>query len=254
MKLFVAGDIHGYYEEFRKALDAAGFDEFNEDHCFVGLGDYIDRGRQPREVVDYLMGLERCVLVRGNHEDLFEELCKRAVPYSHDFSNGTFNTICDLANATKDTTFIAACVKAEEVARPLLNKVVNYFETKNHIFVHSFVPLKVLDDMPKYYSRGRVYEKDDNWREAHNADWEAARWGNPFQLAKDGFLPDKCLVFGHWHTTWPRHHWEWSDEAKPEWGEGADFSPYYGNGFIGVDGCTAHSGIVNVLVIEDELI
>jgi len=60
-------------------------------------------------------------------------------------------------------------------------------------------------------------------------------------------------VFGHWHTSWPRHHWAWSDEAKPEVGEGADFSPYYGNGFIGIDACTAYSGKVNVLVLEDEL-
>lgn len=254
MKLFVVSDIHGFYDEFRKALDDIGFDPANSQHMLIVCGDTLDRGPKPKEVIDYLMSLERCVLIRGNHEDLFEDLCKRDYPYDFDYSNGTFYTIGDLAEATKGMNFSTACIKAERIARSMLDKMVNYYETENYIFVHSFVPLKALDDMPKHYTRGRVYEKMENWREAHNSDWEDARWGNPFQLAKDGFLPDKCLVFGHWHTSWPRHHLAWSDEAEPEWGEGADFSPYYGKGFIGIDACTAYSGKVNVLVLEDELI
>lgn len=252
MKLFVVSDIHGFYDEFRKALDDAGFDPANPEHLAIGLGDYLDRGSQPEEVINYLVGLPNKVLVKGNHSDLFEEFCKRGYPLGHDWSNGTANSILDLAPESKN--WESACLIAMNKMKPLLDQMVNYYETRNYIFVHSFVPLNVLDDMPKHYTRGRVYEKMENWREAHNSDWEVARWGNPFQLAKDGFLPDKCLVFGHFHTSWPRHHWAWSDEAEPEWGEGADFSPYYGNGFIGIDACTAYSGKVNVLVLEDELI
>lgn len=36
-----------------------------------------------------------------------------------------------------------------------------------------------------------------------------------------------------------------------EFGEDADFSPYYGPGIIAIDACTAFSGKVNCLVIED---
>lgn len=254
MKLFVVSDIHGFFDKFKKALDASGFDSNNPEHMLITCGDNWDRGHQPKEVMDYLMSLERCVLVKGNHEDLFEQLCNKAYPDRYDRSNGTLDTICDLVHATKYKAFIHACIEAERIAKPFLDKMVNYFETKNYIFVHSFIPLKILDDMPMHYTKGRVYEKMENWREAHNSDWEAARWGNPFQLAKDGFLPDKCLVFGHWHTSWPRHHWAWSDEAEPEWGANVDFSPYYGNGFIGIDACTAYSGKVNVLILEDDLL
>lgn len=252
MKLFVVSDIHGFFDEFKKALDESRFDPNNPEHMLITCGDNWDRGHQPKEIMDYLMGLDRCILVKGNHEDLFEEFCERRYPLGYDWSNGTANTILDLAPESKN--WEGACLIAMDKMKPLLDQMVNYYETKNYIFVHSFVPLNVLDDMPKHYTRGRVYAKMENWREAHNSDWETARWGNPFQLALNGFLPDKCLVFGHWHTSWPRHHYTWSDEAEPEWGEDADFSPYYGNGYIGIDACTAYSGKVNVLVLEDDLL
>ena len=43
-------------------------------------------------------------------------------------------------------------------------------------------------------------------------------------------------------------------DGSPEFGEGADFSPYYGDGVIAIDACTAYSGNVNVLVLEDDLL
>ena len=105
--------------------------------------------------------------------------------------------------------------------------------------------MKNLDGLPGYYTRNRKFAIDPNWRNSHFSDWEDARWGNPFQLAKDGFLPDKVLVFGHWST----YH------QRPEDYEGEDlFDPIYGDGYIGIDGTTALSGQVNVLVLEDEFL
>ena len=57
-------------------------------------------------------------------------------------------------------------------------------------------------------------------------------------------------MFGHFHTSWPRHNYE----GKPEFGEGADFNIYYGNGYIALDAMTAYSGKVNCLVIEDDFL
>lgn len=253
-KLFCVSDIHGFYDELIEALDNAGFDKNNEDHWLIVCGDVWDRGSQPIEVMTYLQKLPRKVLVKGNHESLFQDLCEKGYPGSHDFSNGTYDTVCEFGNAGIGNSFDECCIIAHNRTKNFIESMVNYFETKNYIFVHSFVPLKCLDDFPTYYTRGRVYEKMDNWREAHYSDWEAARWGNPFDLAKRGLLPNKTLVFGHWHTSWPRHNCGWSDEVEPEFGEGADFSPYYGDGYIAIDGCCAYSGKVNVLVLEDEFL
>ena len=55
---------------------------------------------------------------------------------------------------------------------------------------------------------------------------------------------------GHWHTSWARAYFE----GKDEFGSNADFSTYYGNGYIGLDAMTAHTGKINVLVVEDNMI
>lgn len=242
-KLFCISDVHGFYDEMKKALDEAGFDPNNNDHFVIGLGDYTDRGRQPQEIIDYLESLPNKKLVMGNHESLLMNCIENGFPYNHDWHNGTAQTIIDLAPNAK--TFGEACAVAYDKVKPFVDRLVDYVETKNYIFVHSFVPLKNLDGLPVHYTRNRKFAIDPDWRHAHFSDWEAARWGNPFELAKQGFLPDKTLVFGHWHTYGQR----------PSDYEGADlFDPIYGDGYIGIDATTALSGQVNVLVLEDEFL
>ena len=92
-KLFCISDVHGFYDEMIKALNEAGFESDNPNHLLIGLGDYVDRGRQPMQVIRYLRNLPNKILIKGNHEDLFEECCQRGFPYNHDVSNGTYDTI-----------------------------------------------------------------------------------------------------------------------------------------------------------------
>ena len=247
-KLFCISDVHGFYNEMIEALNKAGFDPNNEDHWLISCGDTLDRGRQPREVMNCLMSLPRKILVKGNHEALMMNCLAREFPYGNDWSNGTAQSIVDLAPSAN--TFDEACAAIYPKISKFIDGMVNYFETKNYIFVHSFVPLNCYDHLPAYYRQGKQYSKMENWREAHQHQWDDAMWGNPYKLAAQGLLPDKTLVFGHFHTSWPRYYYE----GKQEWGPDADFSPYYGDGYIGIDACTAYSGKVNVLVLEDEFL
>lgn len=243
MKLFCFSDCHGFFDELKEALDNAGFDQNNEEHWLIALGDYTDRGSRPQEIIDYLMSLPRCIMCSGNHEDLLMDCIERGFPYHHDWHNGTADTILMLAPNAE--SFKEACDVAHTKVKPFVDRMVDYFETKNYIFVHAFVPLKSLDGLPAHYIRNRKFEIDPDWRRAHASDWRDARWGNPFELAKSGFLPDKTLVFGHWHTYGER----------PRDYEGEDlFDPIYGDGYIGIDGATALSGQVNVLVLEDDFL
>ena len=244
-KFFVISDIHSYYDEMKKALDEAGFDPWDSNHWLIVCGDIWDRGPEPVEVMRYLQGLPRKVLVKGNHESLLQDLCERGYPGAHDYSNGTYDTVCELGGAGTGRSFEECCIITEQRTKNFIYSMKNYFETKNYIFVHSFVPLKNLDGKPMHYTRNRKFAIDPNWRHAHASAWEEARWGNPFELAEQGFLPDKTLVFGHWGTY----------EQRPEIYEGEDFfDPIYGDGYIGIDGTTAASGQVNVIVLEDEFL
>jgi serine/threonine protein phosphatase 1 len=245
-KFFIFSDCHGFYDSFKKALDEAGFDPCNENHWLIGAGDYLDRGRQPKEMIDYLHSIEHKILVKGNHEDLIMECLKRRYFCHHDLSNGTAQTIMDLAPRAWD--FEEACEVAYPKIAKFVNGMVDYVELKNHIIVHSFVPLINRDGLPVYYTENRKFTKMKNWRNTSKKKWEDARWNNPFKLAEQGFLPEKTLIFGHWST---EHKWAEVD-GRTEFDKNAKFDTYYGDGYIGLDATTAFSHKVNVLVIEDE--
>ena len=246
-KLFVCSDIHGYFDEFKEALDKAGFDPENEGHWLVVCGDYWDRGLQPASVMKYLHNLPRKILIKGNHESLLVDCCKRGEAWPHDVSNGTARTIMNIGYGDD---FSEMCTYTLKRVKPFLNSMVNYFETKNYIFVHGWIPVINKDGLPAHYTRNRSFEFNPDWRNASQKEWDDAMWGNPFDMARRGLLPNKTVVFGHWHcsTGWAEA------EGRSEFGEDAKFDPYYGDGFISIDACTAHSRKVNILVIEDEFL
>lgn len=246
-KFFVTSDIHSFYNELITALNDAGFDENNENHYLVVCGDCFDRGPDSAKVLKYLTNLPRKILVKGNHEQLLLDCCRRGYPGSHDVSNGTTRTIWDLGYGYN---FDEMCEYTLIKVRPFIDGMVNYFETKNYIFVHSWIPTFNKDGLPAHYTRNRKFEFNPDWRNASQSEWDVATWGNPFKMAEQGLLPDKTIVFGHWHcsTGWAKA------ENRSEFGDDAKFDPYYGDGFIGIDACTAHSSKCNVIVIEDEFL
>ena len=247
-KLFVTSDIHSFFNEFKITLDNAGFDENNEDHWLVVCGDCFDRGPDSAKVWKYLRNLPRKVLIKGNHEQLLLDCCNRGWPGSHDISNGTYRTITHLGYGDE---FDEMCRYTLARVRPFVDGMVNYLETEHYIFVHSWIPAISKDNLPAHYTRSRRFEFNPDWRNADQEDWDAATWGNPFDMAEKGLnQTGKTIVFGHWHcsTGWAKA------EGREEFGDDAKFDPYYGDGFIAVDACTAYSGKVNVLVLEDEFI
>lgn len=75
MLTFAIGDIHGSYTKLanlvRHCRDYGG----GRDTRFIFLGDYVDRGRRNREVIDFLIDMQaaapdRVTCLMGNHEDL----------------------------------------------------------------------------------------------------------------------------------------------------------------------------------------
>ena len=255
-KFFVVSDVHGFYDELITALNKAGFDKENPDHWLISCGDHFDRGGQPAEVMHYLKSLPRKVLIKGNHESLIEECCENGYWQIHDMSNGTFDTICELGGAGEGRNFEECCIIAEQRVKSFFASMVNYFETKNYIFVHGWIPVISKDGLPMYYRRNRNFEYNPDWRYAHAHEWEQARWLNGIDMAHDGFIePNKTIVCGHWHCSYG-HMLDSikTDNWISEFHEDAIWEPYYGNGVIAIDACTAHTGKVNVLVIEDEFL
>lgn len=253
MRFFVVSDVHGFYDELIIALDKAGFDKNNKEHWLVSCGDEWDRGPNPVKVMNFFNNLERKILIRGNHMDLFEEMCNRGYAERHDVSNGTIQTVLDFApNATQIEN---ACITAMAITEGYRSQLVNYFETQNYIFVHSWIPTsKTGKPHPAdkwIFLTTNEYMED--WRNANNVEWEDAMWDNPFKMWQEGLnKTGKTIVFGHWHCS--TGHSMASGGELSEFSEDACWEPFIHDNIIGIDRCTAHTGEVNVLVLEDEFL
>ena len=252
-KLFVTSDIHSYFKPLKESLDKAGFDSNNKDHWLIVCGDCFDRGPDSVELLHYLMSLDRKVLVRGNHDSLLETLCMRRYPSSHDIHNGTTRTVQDISGKYSLEDFANACeITYNKLAR-YRELLVNYFETQNYIFVHSWIPTYVecQGTMKPWYQEGKTYSFCEGWRYATDNEWEDAMWGNPFTFAEQDLnKTGKTIVFGHWHcSTGHRMLGNCNDEFNY-----AIWEPCYFKNTIGIDRCTAHTGEVNILVLEDDFL
>lgn len=254
-KFFVVSDVHGFYDELISALNDAGFDKNNKDHWLVSCGDEWDRGSKPLEVMKFFINLERKILVRGNHMDLFEELCQRAYPEWHDKSNGTVDTVLKIGEYKIDHEFDLCCERALSKTARYRELLVNYFETQNYIFVHGWIPCECYGEgynpNKPWHQYNKTFKYKPDWRGCNNVEWESARWINGIDRAQDGIIePNKTIICGHWHCS--LGHTYDNKDVVDEFGVGACWEPWYHKGCIAIDRCTAHTGEVNVLVIEDE--
>jgi serine/threonine protein phosphatase 1 len=71
-RTFAVGDIHGEWEHLMRVW--AKLPPLKPSDTVVFLGDYVNRGPRPREVVEFLMELPsktpaQVICLRGNHED-----------------------------------------------------------------------------------------------------------------------------------------------------------------------------------------
>ena len=67
-KVVIFGDIHGCYDPLKEYFDK---NPFNEKYNYIFCGDYLDRGLQNKEVLEFLISLKdkkNCVFLEGNHE------------------------------------------------------------------------------------------------------------------------------------------------------------------------------------------
>jgi len=67
-KIHIFGDIHGCFEPLKEYFDK---NCYSEEEMYIFCGDYIDRGTQNKETLEFLMSLMNCknvLFLEGNHE------------------------------------------------------------------------------------------------------------------------------------------------------------------------------------------
>ena len=265
-RYFIVSDIHGYYDEFIKALKDNGFDINNKEHVVISLGDVWDRGKQPVQIMEFLLNLydqKRAILVRGNHEDLFEDVLKRGYFMLHDFCNGTVETFRQLAwyitkqkrsknDVVNDIEYICDLIRINPTINRFLKATVDFFELDKFVFVHGFIPINFDNSYNK------------NWRKADVKKWCSARWLNGFYYSEISNIkvPNKRIVVGHIHASYGNIRKKlnipldaYSKEIPKIEKEDENINKIYkSDNLIAIDSSTHSTKKVNVLIIEDNKI
>lgn len=125
--LYVIGDIHGCYKKLMKIMT-----NIPEESKIIFLGDYIDRGPDSKEVVDFVKNLKNSILLMGNHEDML-------IRY---FESGNSSWLFP-NNGGKETIRSFGSLK----------KVAEYLEFFQNL---KFLHLEIIDNINIIFSHGNI--------------------------------------------------------------------------------------------------
>jgi serine/threonine protein phosphatase 1 len=141
-RIIGVGDIHGCYELLINLVERSiKFDP--EKDRLVFLGDYLDRGANSKEVVDYVTSLKRqcpgqIVLLKGNHEDL--ALKALFSPGNEGAGSNQARMLWYLNGGQATVNSYGGSERAREALIPFVRSLDLYHETGTHIFVHAGIP------------------------------------------------------------------------------------------------------------------
>ena len=150
MKYYVTADIHGFLTLFKNALRDAGYYDDSGEKKIIICGDVMDRGEEAVETQEYILQLmeqDAVILVRGNHEDLYQSLVTEdaGLPYRHHIHNRTYDTALQLTGFTPEFARehnydFADKAKETPYYQRIMPSMFDYYETKNYVFVHGWIP------------------------------------------------------------------------------------------------------------------
>lgn len=250
MRYFVFSDPHGDFEALITAITDMGYDPSNPQHILVGCGDYFGRASKEKSdcvnIWNYLNSTHhtnRPVCLRGNHESIILDIVDRDCLNSTDIYNGEHKTLASFINASEEQMKFDICLQHDAIKQmnevgfvDWLKGLPWYFETKNYLFVHGFVPMK-------YFVNGGDLSAFGDY------DWYRASWSRvPDDIsAVDslGCKQSKTLVFGHWRAKDLRRKFLLLVDDDGE------IYVDKGRGLIGLDTTTVISHKVGCIVLED---
>ena len=122
---FVIGDIHSHYDEMIELFQIVDFNVDND--TLISLGDLVDRGSNPLEVIEALMKIKKFVHILGNHDEwCYQYLLNKNQPFEW-ISQGGQTTLSAYIN---NPEFSERHITFFERAK------LYYIDSENRLFVH----------------------------------------------------------------------------------------------------------------------
>lgn len=182
-RIVIIGDIHNdsntLYQIFSKLNISKEYDYLNK-AVFVFLGDYLDRGTNPLQVLRFILKFknllgDRCILLKGNHDNILynKDRGYYAVHSPHD--------TLDFLKGLFEEKFI---LKLKEFFELLPYFAFSKIKRQKYLFVHASIPkdndfknfnLKLLKDINLPITENHEYRRllnDMTWGDASDADFK----------------------------------------------------------------------------------
>ncbi len=131
-QIVAIGDIHGCVRSLKTIWNKL---KPYKEATHVFIGDYIDRGPESSQVVDFLLDVRydrNCVFLRGNHEQMLLDALKRN-EMDNWIYNGGDSTLKSYNNPQNLTD-----IPAEHIE--FYNDTRLYYDTDSYFFVHAGAP------------------------------------------------------------------------------------------------------------------
>ncbi len=132
-KFFAIGDIHGNLSHLEQIMEKIRPSLDPQKDTLVFLGDYIDRGPDPKGVVDFILQVQEefseVVCLKGNHEDMLLDWVLNGRNYDLYLYNGGSSTI---RSYSQEGSFHLPPEHLD-----FFNTLRLYYETDRYIFVHA---------------------------------------------------------------------------------------------------------------------
>lgn len=174
MRTFVISDLHGNNDAFRKALKHV---KLKKTDCLILLGDYIDRGKNSKGVLDTIILLLEnefnVICLKGNHEEMFLNAFESFKNLNAWLKNGGDSTLM---------SFLTSSIEKIPIKYiDLIKSFRNYYETDFFVFVHASLNMKI--DNPYSDTKTILWERD------------------PLKYYDKDWIKQKTLIHGHSPTS-----------------------------------------------------
>jgi serine/threonine protein phosphatase 1 len=133
-RIFIVGDVHGCLDLLKRLMDKLDWSPDTDRLIF--LGDYVDRGEDPKGVIDYILEISRsakniqCLV--GNHELIFLDFLSGRDIRTF-FMNGGESTLNSYRNASRMESDPMVPKKHVDFLRSLLP----WIELDDYYIVHA---------------------------------------------------------------------------------------------------------------------
>ncbi len=158
---YLIGDIHGYYKKLSGLFDKIK-KHITDNDTIIFLGDYIDRGHNSFEVINFLIDLQKkynTICLRGNHESMFLNYLQ-----GHNVSLFMYNG----GQATIDSYIEnMGSLRLPEDHKSFFNSLKLYHETVDFIALHAGlrpgVPVELQSSYDMIWIREEFFLKQYRW-------------------------------------------------------------------------------------------